>query len=124
MVKAPRDPTAEFFASLAARGHEPLLEHASGSVRFELASGGKTERWLLTIDRGDLAVSRRNARAGCVVRTEKALFDGMARGQVNALAAMLRGELQADGDRELLMRVQRLFPGPDDPGPDDAGRRS
>jgi hypothetical protein len=29
---------------------------------------------------------------------------------------MLRGALRADGDRELLMRLQRLFPGPDDPG--------
>ena len=113
-MKAASDPTAEFFEQLAARGHEPLLERAGGSVRFDLSVGRKTERWLLTIDRGDISVSRRNARADCVVRTEKALFEGMARGEVNALAAMLRGVLTADGDPELLMRIQRLFPGPDD----------
>jgi putative sterol carrier protein len=111
------DPTADFFAGLAARGHEPLLGQARGSVRFELTvPGKKTERWLLTIDRGDLSVSRRNARPTCVVRMEKALFERLARGEINAIAAMLRGALRAEGDRELLMRLQRLFPGPDDPG--------
>jgi putative sterol carrier protein len=115
-ARAP-DSAAEFFAGLAARGHEPLLGQARGSVRFDLTGPGtKTERWLLTIDRGDLSVSRRNARATCVVRMEKALFERLARGEINAIAAMLRGALRADGDRELLMRLQRLFPGPDDPG--------
>ena len=108
------DPTAEFFAALAARGYEPMLRNSRGSIRFDLTAGNTTERWLLRIERGELTVSRRHARAVCVVRTDKALFDGLVRGQVNALAAMLRGELRADGDRELLMRIQRLFPGPDD----------
>ena len=108
------DPTAEFFARLARRGHEPLLRRATGSVRFDLADGEKTQRWLLTIDRGDVTVSRRNGRADCVVRTTKTLFDGLARGEVNALAAILRGALTADGDRELMMLVQRVFPGPED----------
>jgi putative sterol carrier protein len=110
------DQTAEFFAALVARGHEPLLGQTRGSVRFDLTARGKTtERWLLTIDRGDLSVSRRNARATCVVTMEKALFDRLARGETNAIASMLRGELRTDGDRELLMRLQRIFPGPDDP---------
>jgi hypothetical protein len=108
------DPTAEFFDRLAARGHEPMLALGTGSIRFDLVAGKRTERWLLTIDRGDVSVSRRNARAMCVVRTEKKLFDGIVRGEVNALAALLRGALTTEGDPELLMRFQRIFPGPDD----------
>jgi hypothetical protein len=46
------------------------------------------------------------------VRADKALFDAMAVGEVNALAAYLRGELALEGDPELLVLVQRVFPGP------------
>jgi len=31
------------------------------------------------------------------------------------MAAMLRGELKVEGDAELLIDFQRIFPGPDDP---------
>ncbi len=109
------DPTAEFFDRLSRSGHEPLLQRANGCVRFDLADGEKTVRWLVTMSKGDVTVSRRNARADCVVHTDKALFDGMVRGEVNALAANIRGALTTEGDRELLMLFQRLFPGPDDP---------
>ena len=33
------DSTAEFFHELDRRGHESLLEKATGSVRFDLADG-------------------------------------------------------------------------------------
>ena len=56
-------------------------------------------------------MSRAAIGADCLVRADKALIDGIARGEVNATAALLRGELTAVGDLELLMLVQRLFPG-------------
>ena len=31
--------TAEFFNDLSVRGHEPLLEKATGTIRFELTNG-------------------------------------------------------------------------------------
>ena len=52
------DVTAEFFDDLAQRGHEPLLGHASGTMRFDIANGKKTETWFVSIDKGDLTVSR------------------------------------------------------------------
>ena len=61
---------------------------------------------------GHVTVSRAAIGADCLVRADKALIDGIARGEVNATAALLRGELTAVGDLELLMVVQRLFPGP------------
>jgi putative sterol carrier protein len=106
------DSTAEFFRELGGRGHEPLLGKATGTVRFDLVDGGRTDRWLVTLDRGDVSVSRKNVAADCIIRAERTLFDAMAVGDVNALAAYLRGELTLEGDPELLVLIQRVLPGP------------
>ena len=106
------DSSAAFFRELGGRGHEPLLGSATGVVRFDLVNGKRTDRWLVTLDRGNVSVSRKNAAADCIVRAKKTLFDAMAVGDVNALAAYLRGELALEGDPELLVLIQRVFPGP------------
>ena len=106
------DSSTKFFRRLAARGHEPLLEKARGTVRVDLTNGKRTARWLVAIDKGDIAVSHANARADCVIRAEKTLFDGITRGETSAVAAVLRGDIVIEGDRELLVLFQRLFPGP------------
>ena len=91
------DPTAEFFDELGGRGHEPLLRKATGSARFDVVDGKRTERWLVTIDKGDITVSRRNAAADCVLRADRASFDRVVAGELNAVAAVLRGELAVRG---------------------------
>ena len=106
------DATAEFFDALVERGHEPLLEKATVTVRFDLKDAKKTDRWLVSVVKGDLAVSRRNLRADCVVSADKALFDDIVSGKTNALAAMLRGAMSIEGDTQPLVLFQRLFPGP------------
>jgi putative sterol carrier protein len=106
------DSSAEFFRELGSRGHEPLLGNATGVVRFDLVDGERTDRWLVTLDRGNVSVSRKNVTADCIVRADKTLFDAMAVGDVNALAAYLRGELALEGDPELLVLIQRVLPGP------------
>jgi putative sterol carrier protein len=104
--------SAEFFDALAVRGHEPLLEKASGTIRFDVVRGRQTERWFLSIDKGDIAVSRRNQAADCIVRADRELFERVVRGEVNAFAALLRGELDVEGSPLLLVLTQRLLPGP------------
>ena len=106
------DATAEFFAALVERGHEPLLEKATVTLRFDLKDANKTDRWLVSIVKGDLAVSRQNLRADCVASADKALFDDIVSGKTNALAAMLRGAISIEGDTQPLVLFQRLFPGP------------
>jgi putative sterol carrier protein len=104
------DVTADFFEALRRRGPEPLLGNASGSVRFDLTDS--KERWLVSMDRGNLTVSRRAGKADCIVRARKKVLDRVTAGTQNALTAMLRGELVAEGDPMLLVRFQRLLPGP------------
>ena len=113
MSKPPADPTEQFFAELVSRGHEPLLRKASGSMRFDIVDGRRTRRWLVEVERGDMKVVRASGGdASCVVRCEGAVFDKVASGKLNAVAAVLRGDLQVEGDWRLLVRMQRLFPGP------------
>jgi putative sterol carrier protein len=110
------DETATFFEDLGRRGHDPLLEKAKGTIRFDLIGDGRLEHWLVRLDGGAVAVSRGRARADCVARADKALFDALARGDANAMTAVLRGELTFDGDPELLVRFQRLLPATGDRG--------
>lgn len=106
------DATAEFFDALAERGHEPLLEKTTGTVRFDLKEGKKTYRWLVAVVKGDVTVSRQNLRVDCVVSADKALFDDIASGKTNAMAALLRGAISLEGETQLMVLLQRLFPGP------------
>jgi putative sterol carrier protein len=108
----PNQTVAEFFDALGSRGHEPLLGKATGTARFDVVDGKRTERWLVTIVKGDIRVSRRNAAADCVVRADKACFDRAVVGELNFLAAVLRGEVAIEGDPKLLVLLQRLFPRP------------
>ena len=103
------DSIAEFFAELGRRGHEPLLEKARGSARFDIADGKRTERWLVTIDKGDLRVSRRNAAADCILHVERSSFERAVAGKLNLMAAVLRGEVGIGGDERLIVLLRRLF---------------
>jgi putative sterol carrier protein len=106
------DATAAFFGELGGRGHEPLLKKASGTLRFDLRDGRRVDRWLVAVTKGDVTVSHRNVAADCIVSSDKALFENVASGKTNAMAALLRGAIGVEGDVQLLVLFQRLFPGP------------
>jgi putative sterol carrier protein len=110
--KPTSDTIAEFFAGLGRREHEPLLEKAKGSARFEIADGRRIERWLVTIDKGDLRVSRRNAAADCILRVDRSTFERAVDGKLNMMAAVLRGAVTVGGDPRLLVLLRRLFMNP------------
>lgn len=101
-----------FFEELGSRGHEPMLAKARGTARFEIVEGARTLRWLVAVDKGELRVSRRSAAADCVLRVDKRVFDRAVTGELNFMAAVLRGEVAVRGDPRLLVLLQRLFPRP------------
>jgi ubiquinone biosynthesis protein UbiJ len=108
------DPTGAFFTELGRRAHEPMLRKATGKLRFDLTDGTSMATWSVAMKKGDVLVSRTNADADCVVTTNRPLFDAIVLGQKNAMAAVLRGEIGVEGDRELLVLFQRVFAGPAD----------
>jgi len=110
------DAATGFFEQLARRGHEPLLAKARGTVAVELTNGAAGERWLVTIKRGAVNVVRSTGDADCTLRAARGLFERIAAGEVNAVAAFLRGEVAVAGDWNLLVLFQRLFPSPPRPG--------
>jgi putative sterol carrier protein len=107
------DATAEFFADLASRGHEPALRKTTGTIRFDLKAE-RTTHWLVSIAKGDVDVSRKKSRADCVVHVDRELFQDISSGRANMLAAVLRGAIAVDGDAAMLLAFQRVFPGPQD----------
>ena len=104
-------PTIEFFDDLSHHEHEPLLERITATVRFDIADHGRTEHRLARIEHGDIRVSAQDAPADCVMGGDCAVFDAIIGGHMTAMAALLRGVLAVEGDPELLVLTQRLFPG-------------
>ncbi|MGC4880238.1 SCP2 sterol-binding domain-containing protein [Micromonospora sp. DT43] len=102
--------TSDFFSRLAAACQDPRFSKVCGSVRFDIGNGDDLEQWLLIIDHGRMEVSRSADPADTVIRVSVPVADAMARGEVNGLAAITRGEILVDGDLGLALRLGRLFP--------------
>jgi len=106
------DATSEFFDRISQPAPRPPLGSVTGTIRIDVDRGKATEHYLLTIDKGNISVSNKNVKADAVMHTDKELFDRLARGEANTMASMLRGLIASEGDPKLLLRFQRLFPGP------------
>jgi putative sterol carrier protein len=117
------DAVDDFFTELAGRGDEPLLRTVTGTVRFDVAGDRSTDQWVVGIDRGAITVAHRGGDADCVIGGARSLLDAIFRGEANAMAAVLRGELTCAGDLEMIFAVQRLFPGRADAGAATGGDR-
>ena len=55
------EPTRAFFTKLGEQ-HQPTLQSLTGTVRFDIADGERTEHWYLHIGKGDVTVSHDDAR--------------------------------------------------------------
>jgi hypothetical protein len=106
------DATEEFFGRLAEREYEPLLASARGSAFFDIRGDAGSQQWVVRISNGKIAVSREPGEADFAVRADRAVFNRVAGGEVNALSAVFRGLLTVEGDARLLVMFQRLFPPP------------
>ena len=85
-----------------------------GKVRFDLSSGngGGEDQWLVAVDHGAVTVSDQMGDADCTIDTERPLFERVIHGEENAMAAVLRGDIRCTGDVQMLLMIQRIFPGP------------
>jgi predicted lipid carrier protein YhbT len=105
--------TEQFFDELAQRGRHPALARVTGRVRVDLVDDGPMLQRMVVIDKGAITVSEASGDADCTMRTDVALFERLANGEENAMAATLRGAITCTGDVELLLSIQKLFPGPE-----------
>ena len=109
--------TLETFVAGISAEPQPLLGQTKGRLLFEIRDQDGTARWLVDVDQGRVGIESvaGPVQADATVQAERSLLEAIAQGRANAMASMLRGELHVEGDAELLMIFQRLFPGPDDP---------
>ncbi|MDG4789464.1 SCP2 sterol-binding domain-containing protein [Micromonospora sp. WMMD1102] len=115
------DPTAEFFARVEQHGPELLPTASRGTIRFDLQRDDGAEHWFVAINRGNVLVSHEEREADCVVATDRGLFDRLATGETQVLAAYNRNELTVRGSLALLLMFRRAFPSP--PGTRDPRER-
>jgi hypothetical protein len=104
-----------FIAGISAQP-QPVLANVNGTLLFEIHDGADTAWRLVGIDKGLVGIESvaGAVEADATVHAEQSLLEALAQGRANAMAAMLRGEMQVEGDAELLLAFQRIFPGPDD----------
>lgn len=105
------DPTAEFFDRLGRRGHEPLLEEVSGTIRFDLDHDHVVDHWHVTITNGHIEVKRGDRDADTVVHADRTLFDRFVCGKANLYTAWARNEIRIKGNVMLARLLQRTLPG-------------
>ncbi|MBE1484595.1 SCP2 sterol-binding domain-containing protein [Plantactinospora soyae] len=112
------DPTAKFFSALEERGPDLLPVKARGTIRFDLeGADGGVNHWFVSINRGNVLVSHENREADCVVATGQELFDRLAVGEAQVVAAYNRNDVTVQGNLPLLLMFRRAFPAP--PGTQD-----
>jgi hypothetical protein len=104
------DIVATFFSDLAARGHEPLLHMAGGTLAFALTSGDRAQHWTVSMSGGTVGVVRGRRRADCTVRVSRELFTRLLVGALDPWTAYLRDEYQIEGEIGLMVAFQRLLP--------------
>ena len=100
----------DFFDRINEAGFDPRLGRVKGTLRLDVDDGSRVDHWLVSIDRGRIAVSHQDAPADCVVRLDPVALEGVVDGAINPTAAMLRGQISVQGDIDLLLYFQRLFP--------------
>jgi hypothetical protein len=83
-----------------------LLRQIDGRLAVEIA-GRRRRRWVL-----DVAVGKAGINAGrprSTVKLDGATYEGLAKGTVAPLQALLQGKLQVEGDRALAMQALLLL---------------
>ena len=107
------DTISDFFQKLGERRQQALLGHMRGAVRFDVrGDDDQVDQWVVAVDSGAVTVSHGNAEVDCAIGADRALLERLIKGEENAMSAVLRGALKCSGDVEMLLTIQRIFPGP------------
>jgi putative sterol carrier protein len=105
-----KDVIPAFFKEIAGP-HPAVPKTISGSLRFDLEDGNRSEHWRVTFTKGEISTARSNTVADCIARTDKATLEAIILGRVNAMAAILRGAIKVEGQVLLLALFRSLLIG-------------
>lgn len=103
------DVVDRFFEGLAQRGYEPMLQRATGTIRFDLHQEDSTDHWRVAIDQGHVTVRHDDAASDTVVTEERDTLADTILGKKTIMIAIARGEVGFSGDVERFILFQRLF---------------
>lgn len=106
------DSTTAFFEQLSKRGHDQQLVEVTGNLRIDIGRDQGVDHWFLEIRNGDVQVSQEEHAADCVIRSDRALFDRITKGEENMHAAWIRDELTCEGDLLMFCYFLKVLPGP------------
>jgi SCP-2 sterol transfer family protein len=106
------DPITDFLTRLADHRAGPLLGGGAATIRFDATHAGSVRHWYVRVDGDRVEVTDSGADADCVIGADRTVLEELVTGRRNAMAALLRGLITLSGDPDLLVRLQRLFPGP------------
>ncbi|MEH0842646.1 SCP2 sterol-binding domain-containing protein [Micromonospora sp. CPCC 205711] len=104
--------TEEFFASLPARAPAVLHGPVSGTIQIDLASGNRTEHWLVQLSPGEIVVNRARGPADAIWNSSAHLFERLVTGRAQGISAVLRNETTFSGNVALFLAFRRFFPDP------------
>ncbi|SCG53952.1 SCP2 sterol-binding domain-containing protein [Micromonospora inositola] len=122
--------TERFFASLPARAPAVLRSPIKGTLQIALATGNRTDHWLVELAPGSARVTHGRGPADAVWNSSPDLFERLVTGRAQAIAAVFRNEATFSGNVVLILAFRLFFPNP--PGTRDpretareqAGRRA
>jgi putative sterol carrier protein len=103
--------TDSFFTNLGRHGDDRVLSKTSGGIRFDLADNDRVDRWYVVIDHGHVSATKEEHPVDCVIRTDTAFFERMARGEEKPMAAWLRNDITSEGRFRFVILLDRIFPG-------------
>lgn len=84
----------------------PEIREMSARFRFDLEEG---RSFLITLDRGRIALEEGAAGAECRFRCSMEVFQRALSGEGNLLTALMRGNIRVYGDLELAKRLYRYL---------------
>jgi len=101
----PEDWSARALLFAAAPGDVDLVRQISGRLCFEI-EGRRRRRWAVDVAFGKTGVAAGRPRT--TVRIDGTTFEGLRRGSIAPMQALLDGRLKIEGDRALAMQLLLL----------------
>ena len=106
------DVTEKFFDEISRHGSERLARKTNGTIRCDLEDDQGVAHWFIAIENGNVEVSRDERDADTILRTTRAFFERMVRGEAKPSSAWLRNDITSEGQFRLVVLLERLFATP------------